>query len=206
MWRSKVYPRSRTNSHKMPCCGWLPPRLGRRWLKTSNWDVFTVKNVGCGGMCAIYDLDLHPFMSFTHHSINLYLCITSIASAILRTSQSIQELDIATIMTSPTSSPALPTPAHIPAAKPPGYAEATELEAQDTDSDTSPPCYSPPRPSAPWPGQSQGALIHVERNVRRARLDKERNRTLACFILLAFLLVAIFIVVVIIEVVGHLDE
>lgn len=116
-----------------------------------------------------------------------------------------QQLKIST-MTSPTSSPACPTAAHIAETKPPGYAEATVLEAPATDADASLPAYSPPRPSVPWPGQSEAAFFSAERTTRRARLSKQRNRTLACFMLLAFLLVAIFIVVVIIEVVGHLDQ
>lgn len=110
-------------------------------------------------------------------------------------------------MTSPTSDPDYPGPAYIPGTKPPGYAEATVLEAQSTDKDASLPAYSPSRPPVPWPGQSEAAVLNVERSVRRrARLGERRIRTLACFILLAFLLVAIFIVVVIIEVVGHLDQ
>ena len=109
-------------------------------------------------------------------------------------------------MTSPTSSPAYPGPAHISGLKPPGYAEATSLEAQSTDDDASLPSYSPPRPSVPWPGQSEATHFYAERTIRRARLDDRRKRTLACFILLAFLLIAIFIVVVIIEIVGHLDQ
>ena len=109
-------------------------------------------------------------------------------------------------MTSPTSKPASPDPAHILGIKLPGYAEATVLEAQPIDADASLPAYSPPRPSVPWPGQSQAALFNVERTVRRARLGDRKNRTLACFMLLAFLLIAIFIVVVIIEIVGHLDQ
>lgn len=109
-------------------------------------------------------------------------------------------------MTSPTSSPDQPTPAHIPEIKPPGYAEATVLEAQTADVDASLPAYSPPRPSVPWPGQSEAALFNVQRPSRRARLGQRRNRTLACFILLAFMLIAIFIVIVIIEIVGHLNQ
>lgn len=109
-------------------------------------------------------------------------------------------------MTSPTSNPVSPDPAHIPGIKLPGYAEATVLEAQTTDADASLPAYSPSRPSVPWPGQPEAALSNVERTVRRARLGERKHRTLACFLLLAFLLIAIFIVVVIIEVVGHLDQ
>lgn len=109
-------------------------------------------------------------------------------------------------MTSPTYGPAYPTRAHIPGLKPTGYVEATVLEAQSNDNDTSLPAYSPPRPSVPWPRQSEAALFHVERTPRRSRLRERRYRSLACFILLAFLLVAIFIVVVIIEIVGHLNE
>ena len=105
-------------------------------------------------------------------------------------------------MTSPTSTPAYPGPAHIPGLKPPGYAEATVLEAQHIDDDASLPAYSPPRPSVPRPRQSQVALFHVERTVRRTRLARDM-RSLACFILLAFLLIAVFIVVVIIEIIGH---
>lgn len=109
-------------------------------------------------------------------------------------------------MTSSTSSPAYPGPVHILGTKPPGYAEATVLEAQPTVAEASLPTYSPPRPSVPWPGQSEAGLFNFERTVRRNRLGERRNRSLACFILLAFLLIAIFIVVVIIEVVGHLDQ
>lgn len=110
-------------------------------------------------------------------------------------------------MTSPTSSPAYPGPAHIPGNEPPGYAEATVLEAQSTDNDAALPTYSPPRPSVPWPGQPKYIIFSTKRDIRRAsRLRDSRNRTLACFTLLAFLLVSIFIVVVIIEVVGHLDQ
>ena len=109
-------------------------------------------------------------------------------------------------MTSPISSPAYPDPAHILGVKPPGYAEATVLEAQSNDSDAALPAYSPLRPSVPWPGQPECTLFNTERDIRRSRRLGERNRSLACFMLLAFLLVAIFIVVVIIEVVGHLDQ
>ncbi|CAF9941911.1 MAG: hypothetical protein ALECFALPRED_009381, partial [Alectoria fallacina] len=116
-----------------------------------------------------------------------------------------QQLNVST-MTSPTSDPDYPGPAYTPGTKPPGYAEATVLEAQSTDTDPSFPAYSPSRPSVPWPGQSEAAVLNFERNVRRARLGERRTRTLACFMLLAFLLVAIFIAVVIIEVVGHLDQ
>ena len=103
------------------------------------------------------------------------------------------------------ASPKYPGAAHIPGLKPPGYAEATVLEAQPSDSDASLPAYSPPRPSVPWPGQSEAA-IHVQHTVRRNRFGERRNRSLACFILLAILLIAIFIVVVIIEIVGHLNQ
>lgn len=82
--------------------------------------------------------------------------------------------------------------------KPPGYAEANLLEAQTTDADASLPAYSPSTPEA--------APFNIERATRQVRLGEQRNRTLACFMLLAFLLVAIFIVVVVIEVVGHLDQ
>lgn len=109
-------------------------------------------------------------------------------------------------MTSPTYGPAYPSPAHVPGLKPPGYVEATVLEAQPNEDDASLPAYSPPRPSMPWPRQSEAALFHVERTVRRSRLRERKKRSLACFIVLAFLLVAIFIVVVIIEIVGHLNE
>ena len=116
----------------------------------------------------------------------------------------VQKLDVPT-MTSSLSSPAWPDPAHITGVKPPGYAEATLLEAQaqSTDSDAALPAYSPPRPSVPWPGQPKFTIISTK---RAPRLRDRRNRTLACFTLLAFLLVSIFIVVVIIEVVGHLDQ
>ena len=109
-------------------------------------------------------------------------------------------------MTSSTSDPTSPDPAHISKSKPPGYAEATVLEAQISDVNASLPAYSPPRPSVPWPGQPKFVILNPERTTRRARLGERRNRTLACFMLLAFLLVAIFIVIVIIEVVGHLDQ
>ena len=110
-------------------------------------------------------------------------------------------------MTSPTSGPAYPGPAHISGVKPPGYAEATVLEAQSNDSDAALPVYSQTRLSVPWPGQPDCTLLNTERDIRQARrFGERRNRTLACFMLLAFLLVAIFIVVVIIEVVGHLDQ
>lgn len=109
-------------------------------------------------------------------------------------------------MTSSTPDPFPPDPAHISEFKPPGYTEATVLEAQTSDVDVSLPAYSPPRPSVPWPGQPEFVILNPERTTRRARLGERRNRTLACFMLLAFLLVAIFIVVVIIEVVGHLDQ
>lgn len=109
-------------------------------------------------------------------------------------------------MSPSTSSPVYPSPAHVLGSKPPGYAEATVLEAPPTEADASLPVYSPPGPSMPWPRQSEAVLCNVERTVRRTRLGERRNRSLACFMLLAFLLVAIFIVVVIIEVVGHLDQ
>lgn len=109
-------------------------------------------------------------------------------------------------MTSPTSSPVYPGPAHITGIKRPDYAEATILEAQPTDADASLPAYSPPRLSAPWPGQPELVVLDNRRTIRRARPGERRNRTLACFTLLAFLLVAMFIVVVIIEVAGHLDQ
>lgn len=147
----------------------------------------------------------NPFMSFTHRSVDLCLCVASVSNAKVGPPPSNQHLDVST-MTSPTSSPVYPSPTHILGAKPPGYVEATVLEAQTTDSDASLPVYSPPRPSVPWPGQSEAALFNVERTIRRARLGERRNRTLACFMLLACLLIAIFIVVVIIEVVGHLDQ
>ena len=105
-----------------------------------------------------------------------------------------------------TSNPAYPGLAHIPKIKPPGYAEVTSLEAQPTERDTSLPEYSPPRPSVPWPGQSDFVVFNADGPTRRTRLGQRENRTLACFILLAFVLVAIFIVVVIMEVVGHLDQ
>ena len=147
-------------------------------------------------------------MSFTHCSLDLCLCITSVFNGRLGHSPSNQQLnnlDILT-MTSPTYGPTYPSPAHIPGLKPPGYVEATVLEAQPNDSDASLPAYSPPRPSVPWPRQSEAALFHVERTARRSRLRERKNRSLACFILLASLLVAIFIAVVIIEIVGHHNE
>ena len=105
-----------------------------------------------------------------------------------------------------TSNPTYPGPAHITASKPPGYAEATLLEAQPNDVDARLPAYSPPKPIAPWHGQPGYLVLSLERTTRRARFSERKNRTLACFMLLAILLVAIFIVVVVIEVVGHLDQ
>ena len=109
-------------------------------------------------------------------------------------------------MSSPTSNPTYPSPAHITASKPPGYTEAPLLEAQTTDADAHLPAYSPPKPIAPWSGQPGYLVLSLERTTRRARFSERKNRTLACFMLLAFLLIAIFIVVVVIEIVGHLDQ
>ena len=148
----------------------------------------------------------HPFVSFIHCLINLSLRCQLIQCQLkpFNINSTAQQLGVSS-MTSPTSSPIYPGPAHLPEIKPPGYAEATRLEAQPNDADASLPIYSPLRPCEPWPGQSEAALFNVERTVRRARLRKPKNRSLACFFLLAFLLLAVFIVVLIIEVVGHLD-
>lgn len=159
----------------------------------------------------------HAIVSFTHYSLDLPLCHQRVQSQLDFLTTSLEFLTvIPTARHPPTmnhlaSSPTYPDPAHIPPSKPPGYDEATALESQpanDDDDDHNPPlpAYSPPRPSVPWPRESETALFHTESTVRPNRLGSRKNRTLVCFILLAFLLVAIFIVVVIIEIMGHLNQ
>lgn len=82
---AKSTQRSRKTAHETPCCGCYPI-----FLEAAGSRCYTL-----WGLCPLVGCvrhlisNTHSFMSFTHCSINLYLCVTSVSSASLGSSPSI---------------------------------------------------------------------------------------------------------------------